>query len=366
MALALFVPAFLLGGESNERLKLVYADSLSIETIESQQVQRAWGHVELVQGEAFMKCDLVVNYEKENRANLYGNVILYDGKHRLWADEVVYDGVLRTETATGNVLLISGDRTITGDWLMYDQEKMRAQARGSVHLDDTIEKAVLTGSFVDFDRKVDYGWIEGDPKLTQLDSLENDTLTVTGLKMEVWGSDQHIVVTDSVRILKGDMNGKCDYLEYWPDSSKLVLTGLPVLRQQDQEMTGDTIVIFLKDTRFAGGEIFGSARVVSIDSTSENTLEGKEIFIEAEGDSIREVIVEGQAKGHFFVADEEGGSDEGINSITGDRLVMRFEKNQVVWVRVESKPGQSEGSYIPVDSDTMKIGHGTLKHRQTR
>lgn len=357
--LFVWLAGILSAADKVDRLRLVQADSLAVETVGSRSIQKAYGHVEMVQGDAFMKCDRATNYQDENRALLQGQVILFDGKHKLWADEVLYEGKLQTETATGHVRLETDQRTLRADWIRYDRENSRALAKGDVHFDDMIQKAIVTGQVAEYDRKADYGWVEGDPVFTKIDTTAKDTLRVLGRKMEVWGEQKRVAVTDSVRILKGDVDGVCFFAEYLPDSSWLKLSGLPRLRQKDQEMTGDTILIRLKETKFAGGMIRGKAQVISHDSTSENTLQGRQIFIEADADTIRKVIVEGQAYSRFRVSNTDDKKDEeGINTITGDRLEMTFEDNQVSWIRVESSPGLCEGTYTPVDMDTVKTGSG--------
>jgi hypothetical protein len=44
------------------------------------------------------------------------------------------------------------------------------------------------------------------------------------------------------------------------------------------------------------------------------------------------------------VYNEETG-EEGVNSVTGDRLVMTFESDRLEHVLVESNPGQCTGVY---------------------
>jgi len=342
-----------------ERLELVWADSIVVEKLENETVQRLYDNVRMVQGEAFMHCDRAVNWEDRNRARLTGHVVLYDGRHSLEADEVDYDGDRRIETATGNVRVRTGERVLRADWLEYEQETARVRARGNIRLEDLVEGTVLTGRAAGYDRKADYGFVEGDAVLIRADTTAQDTLRISGRKMEAWGGSQQVSVTDSVRILKGGVEGASLFAEYWPDSSRIILSGLPRLHQRGEEMTGDTIVIRLEGAKFAGGMICGRAQIISRDSTAgnteENTLQGRRIFIEASADTLRRVIVEGEAYSRFRVSEAEDREDrdnpEGINTITGDRLVMTFADNRVTWIRVESSPGLSEGTYTPLDPD---------------
>lgn len=342
---------------AQEGLQLVHADSLVLLKTDKGSVQRLYGHVRMVQEDAYMRCGRAVFWQVQNRAHFEEDVVIFDGEHTLWADQVDYDGEAHTERATGNVKIRTGDRLLFANRVMYDQETLIARAQGDVRIEDWIQKAVLTGLFAEFDRSRDTGWIRGEPVLVMVDSTESDTLRIRGEKMEGWGETQRVQVTDSVRIEKGGLTATSQAADYWADSSLIVLTAGPFVSQEQREMTGDTIRIELAETRFRGGEILGRARVVSSDSTSRNWIAGRRIEIEADGDTLRKVIVTRQAESRFFVREEDGG-ETGLNTVTGDRIEMRFDSNRVSWVQVKSDPGLCTGRYEPVDPDTVNINPG--------
>jgi lipopolysaccharide export system protein LptA len=339
-------------GFAVQGMKLVHADSLVILNTDAGRIQNLYGNVQMVQDDAFMQCEKAIFWEAENRAHLQDQVVINDGNHMLWADQVDYEGETRIEKATGHVKVKTGERLLYANRVVYSQETTVAQAQGDVRMEDWIRKAFLSGAFSEYHRADDYGWIKGNPELVIADSTESDTLIIRGLRMEGWGKSQRVVITDSVRIVKGGLYASCQRAEYLAEDSLLVLQMNPFVRQDQQEMTGDTILIRLEETRFRGGEIQGHARVVSNDSTSQNWMAGRHIAIEADGDTLRKVIVTGQAESRFYVEDDEN-KTTGLNTITGDRIEMRFDSSRVVWVQVQSDPGLCEGKYAPVDPDTL-------------
>lgn len=338
---------------ADKGLELVHADSLVLLNTDNGRVQNLYGDVRMVQDSAYLKCEKAIFWEADDRAHLEDRVVIYDGKHTLWADQVDYEGATRVEKATGNVKVKTGNRVIYANRMVYNQETTVVQAQGDVRMEDWIQKAFLTGSFAEFTRDDDYGWIRGNPELVKVDTTESDTLIIRGDKMEGWGGTQRVIITDSVEIEKGNLFASCQKADYLADSSLLILQIVPFVRQDTQEMTGDTIRIELDETRFRGGEILGHALVVSNDSTGQNWMSGSHIQIEADGDTLRKVIVTGQAESKFYVDDDE--SDEtGMNTITGDRIEMRFDSSRVSWVQVQSDPGLCEGRYEPVDPDSLQ------------
>ena len=331
---------------NQERLRLVHADSLVSVSKEGQELWELWGHVQLVQGEARLSCVQARWWLKDDEILLRGEVEIYDGKRTLRGDQVHYDGKTKEETATGHVSLESNNRKLTAQRIQYAQEEEVASAFGNVFIRDFIEKATIQGAKAVYNRSLDYSFIEGLPQLVKVDTASGERMVVNGVKMEAWGQEQRVVVTDSVRIEKGDLKGSCQKAEYRSRENVLVLEKMPVVWQRGQRMQGDRIDIRLEGVRFQGGFIQGKAEIVSTDSTLEDVLKGQQILVEARDDTIRKVIVEGQASSLYHVVDEDD-LDQGVNSVTGDRIILTFDGDRLDQVKVESSPGQCTGVYTP-------------------
>ena len=335
--------------EPEERLRLVHADSLVSISRDGEEIAELMGHVQLVQGAAYLRCQKARLWQNENRAILSGDVTIHDGKRTLWSDRVYYDGKTRTEEAVGHVILESGQRRITARKLNYDQELQQARAHGDVVISDLVEMATLEGDSAFYDRTRDYGFVEGRPRLAKKDSVSKELMIVQGLKIEAWGENQRVIVTDSVRIEKGDLIASCRQAEYRTEEDALILLEMPVVWHRDQQMRGDRIDIQLEELDFRGGLIEGNAEIISKDSTYEDVLKGRQITVEASRDTIRKVVIEGQASSvyHVFDEDQQERQEQGINTVTGDRLVLTFDGDRLDRVNVESNPAQSTGTFIP-------------------
>ncbi len=335
--------------ESEERLRLVHADSLVSISRDGEEIAELIGHVQLVQGTAYLRCQNARLWQNENRAILSGDVTIHDGKRTLWSDRVFYEGKSRTEEAVGRVILQSDQRRITARRLTYLQEQQQAKAHGDVVISDLVEMATLEGDSAFYDRSRDYGFVEGRPRLVKKDSVSEEQMIVQGLKIEAWGEDQRVVVTDSVRIEKGDLNASCRLAEYRTEEDVLILQEMPFVWHRDQHMRGDRIDILLDELDFKGSVIQGNAEIISKDSTYEDILKGRQITIEASRDTIRKVVIEGQASSvyHVFDEEQEERQEQGINTVTGDRLILTFDGDRLDRVNVESTPAQSTGTYRP-------------------
>ncbi len=346
-----------LSGFAEERIRLVRADSVISETVNGQELLTWMGDVQLIQGNAYIHCEWARLWEEENRALLRDRVVIYDGKRTLKADRIDYSGQNRIESASGHVSLESDLKRLTARQVDYFQEEERAFAFGDVIITDLVENITLMGEQAEYNRRLDYGRVEGEPQLVGVDTTSGEGITVTGLKIEAWGEEQRVLVSDSVQIHKGDLIATCQSAEYRSYADLLVMTDEPVLYYREKEMRGHTIQVRFNHFRFQGGQIQGNATVVSMDSLFQDVLNGEHITIVASDDTIRSVIVEDQASSVYHVFNEQD-EYQGMNSVTGDRIVLMLRDDRIEKITVESDPGLSKGTYTPKpSSEETKSGN---------
>lgn len=329
-----------------DKLQLVRTDSLINISSGGKEIVELWGRVQLKQGEALLNCDHAVWWETDDQATLYGHVFIFDGKRELQADRVGYNGRERIETADGNVILTNPDRVLTARQVIYRQEEEEAQASGDVLIRDILENLTLEAGHVFHKRQNDYSLAEHNPVLVRIDTASQDTLRIYGHMMEVWGTEERAITTDSVRIHKGDLSASCRRAEYRGGDETLVLTEQPRVTHRKQIMTGDSIDVFLDTVHFKGALIRGHAVIVSTDSLYKDRLKGGRIRVESELDTVRKVIVENQAESYYHIFNEED-VYEGTNMVTGDRIEMDFKEGALHKISVDSNPGQCTGIYTP-------------------
>ena len=337
--------------ETAERIRLVFADRMESATEGTAVIRKLIGNVRLAQGPAYMDCDEAVLSGGEERARLKRHVKIFDGKRTLWADQVDYDGRKKVEEALGHAIIKSGAKTITADRIEYRQDTEEVFALGHVAVRDSIERLLLESDSAYYSRRSDYTRVKGNPRAVKFDtSAAKKDWHLTGLRMETWGKDKRALITDSASIEQTDMKATGRIAEYWSGRNLLILRSSPKVIQFERQITGDSMAIRLKDMRFQGGQVFGKARIVSSDSMGQDELKGSRITIEARGDTLDRVTVEEQAES-FMRLEDEGAAEQGVNTATGDRIVLEFDGGKLKCVDVTSRPGLSTGKYAPFEKD---------------
>jgi lipopolysaccharide export system protein LptA len=349
-AAALLLAAGIAGSaRGQDDLRLVAAERMEYAMENGRSVRKLVGGVRMAQGPCFLECDEAVWAESADELRLYRNVRIFDGKRTLEADTVDYSGASKTERASGRASIRSGSRLLTADRIVYRQNEEQAEAEGRVTVADSTEHVRLEADSAFYDRRTDYCLVRGRPRAVRFDTTgAGRDWRLRGLKMESWGAERRIAVTDSVRIDQDDLEAEARAAEYRPAGDLLILRFSPRVRQPGRVITGDSMAIEMRGARFAGGRVFGNASIVSEDSAGRDLLRGGRIAIEARGDTLDAVVVEERAESSFRVADDRG-KPQGVNEAAGDRIALAFEGKKLVRVEVESSPASSTGEFKPAD-----------------
>lgn len=330
--------------QKNEKLKLIHADSLVVRDINNEEVTSLFGDVRLVQGDAELQCQRGRLYRNKRFAVLEIQVQIFDGQHTLWADKVEYNGEKSIETATGNVKIKTDHRVLTADKVVYNQNEKVTSAFGSVVIQDLVEQVVLYGDEAFYDKPRDYAYLKGTPHAVRTDSATGEEINIDGLRIDAWGEQDKIMITDSVKITKADLHARCGKSIFLARKDTLLLMDSPVVQQKKHRMEGDSIDICIKNMNFNGGILRGRAEIISQQSTTQDELRGKRIDIIAENDTIKEVQVTGQATSVYYIQEE---NERGKNLLTGDQINLIFTNDSLKKVNVFSDPGLCTGEYTP-------------------
>ena len=330
---------------AGSRLELVNAAKGELIQENGREIRKLEGDVHLRQSDAYLYCDLAFFDMTANRVTLIRHVEIYDGKHHLKADTVIYEGNRRIESAFGHVRLVQENQTLESDSLVYSQINQEVHAAGHVNMADILESAELTGNDLLYQRSRGYGIAAGNPKLVQLDSTGHDSLVIRSRIMEIWGEQQVAVATDDVSIQRGEWRAHCDLARFHSPDQRLVLYDNPEVFERNRMIEGDSIKIFLVESELDSGIIYGHASILSKNRSFEDQLKGNQVTF-ASADSNRVIIVEGEAQSSYHVFNEKD-QWEGINQINGDRITLKFSGDELIFVAVQSQPGESQGEFIP-------------------
>lgn len=270
-------------------------------------------------------------------------------------------GWYNTETNASLLLdrseVYTGDRVLIGDSISYDKDAGFGEAFGNMFLRDTLHKVILEGQYGYYNERTEYAFAtdsarfmeysQGDTLFLHADTLEMATLDSAGREIKAF---------HGVRFYRTDMQGVCDSMQFNTNDSILYMYREPILWNQQYQLYGDTIVIYMNDSTIDYAHVIQFAFAVEhLDSTYYNQLKGSDLKAYFEGQSVRQIDVEGNAESIYYPLDGDG-AKIGLNETKSGFLTIWLKDNKLDKLKIWPSP---QGNLIPIpdlqpDQKTLK------------
>lgn len=352
------------------------------------------GHVHITHGATVLTSDSVRWLRTKGELVLDGNVRVVRQRSTLIADHVVYLSQNRRVVAEGAVQLLDADEgtMLTGERAVYLHRPRHAVLTGSPRLvrtqgnddvviigrrleyffaeTDSAKRAVVQDSVTVIDRKehitvtcdrVEYTrapeWalLTGSPRLVKRDTDQEHEVVVTGGRMTYAFTDKQADVYDSVRVTRGLLQGISDTASYASQEQRAHLTGRPVLREGNNELLGDDIVIHLADNRVTQAVITGNAigtyapddtARTDRDDTSEqrSTIQGRVLTVSFDEETVRDITASQNATSIYRPVASSSEGPPGYNEVSAARITVLLDHGRLLQVIAS---GSVVGTYKP-------------------
>ncbi len=381
----------ILPGRANAQqpVRLIHADSLVGYTKGADAFRELIGHVRLEQDTTTLSCDRALQDLTRDSVSLYGNVHVnddtltlitgranYSGRTKtVYSDTAVYlNDRLRTLTANsgsydadtkvarfyGNVFVRDSSSWLRSDTLYYFREADSTIADGNVKIKSLDNNVTVYGErFRDYGKR-NHSLMRGKPLLVQIDTASDrtiDTLMITGKTMDAYrdSSNQRFIAEDSVRVVRGSLSARCGYGIYLSADSLVILQKNPVVWYEDNQLSGDSIAVFMKNRNvsrvFVSGAAFAVSQSDSLFPDRFNQLKGKQLTMYLHDRKVSRILVESNATSLYYLYDKN--KPNGANKVSGDRVVMYFTDGKIDKISVINGV---EGDYYPENMVKDNLG----------
>jgi lipopolysaccharide export system protein LptA len=355
------------------------ADSLQIRMINGEAVRIAVGHVFISQGRVQISCDRALQFVERGVINLDGNLVIRDERTTMRAPRGIYhkndrraeafDGVVlddgqvrltseygeylaepRIGFFRGNVKVVDSVSTVTSDSLTYFRNTQESIAEGRVRIVNETEHLTITGGKLEHDSGTQFSRMVFNPVLIQRDSLPAggvDTLVVRSETMEVYrDSVKRFVAIDSVKMVKARMAGLAGFAVFYTQGDSILLRRSPMVWYEETQISGDSMNVYLIRRKLRRVDVLGNAGAISrSDSLHPERLDqivGDTMRLSFGDTALSRIEVDVHAISLYHVYEDSLGN--GLNKISGDRIVMHFSGGKVNKIRIL---GGVEGQYVP-------------------
>ena len=283
-------------------------------------------------------------------ANILGPSDIVSDANHIYSELGFYNTQIgQAELFDRSVLTNEGKRLI-GDSLFYDRVKGYGEAFDNVIMTDTVNKNMLTGDYCYYNELTKYAF--ATKKAVVVDYSQGDSLFMHADTLQMY---TYYLNTDSmfretrayhkVRMYRADVQGVCDSLVFSSKDSCLTMYYDPILWNNNQQLLGEKIMIYMNDSTIDWAHIQNQAlSVEQLDSTSYNQVTGKEMKAWFQGGEMRKVDVIGSVRLVYYPMESDS-TLIGMN-VSETSLLNMFLENRKMKKMIMSP--KSNGTLYPM------------------
>jgi lipopolysaccharide export system protein LptA len=288
-------------------------------------------------------------YFDEKRAFFYDNVRLYDKSTNLESDRLTYFNDENKAVASGNVRVKDSTSVLLADSLVnYRNTKSTFAYKNVIIHDPQNRLTIFGGELEDYD-EINYTKIFDNPILIQIDTTKNgelDTLIISSKLMEAFNdSTKRLVASDSVKISRSGFASVNGITFYYQDPDHLFTykreedSSTPVLWNDNTQLIGDTVNIYLEENRMKKMLINSNASIISTQEgydTRFDQISGREIRMLFGQDGLEKTEVMGNVLSIYYLYEED--EPNGLLKSSSERANIFFSNNSVSEVKFYGNP----------------------------
>jgi lipopolysaccharide export system protein LptA len=345
---------------------IVKQDSLTIFTDEAfyygdEKKAESFTGVKLDDRKVILTADSGEYYFNEDVAFFRNNVKLYDTTTTLTSDLLTYFRNENRAVAVDNVEIVDPENKIEADSLEHFRDTRITFADNNVKITSLTNNVVIFGNHLEDYSQRYYTIVEEDPLMIQVDtsyttemdsitgnttSIQLDTLIIRAVIMEAYRDTANIfIATDSVKIIRGNFASKNDHTVYYREDEKIVTHKIseerpqPVLWYENTQLTGDSIIIFLRENKIKMLEVNDNAFILSQDEIyikRYDQISGDRVFIHFYDGRISSTEVFGNVRSIYFLYEDD--FPNGLTKSSSQSATINFADSKVDEVRLYGSP----------------------------
>ncbi len=334
---------------SQERTPIVLdrADALQVFEENGIRRQELRGNVRMIRDSLTVDCQTAIFYPDSGLVIFKDKVEFRDPVRTLFADQVIYNDVTQEVDASGQVRIYQSDSlAATARRAKYRERFKQAYLYDDVRMRQENRKINLTGEVGFLDHEREYGWVTGNPVLTERDSTLRLLTEIHGDTIHYSEAEKLARVGGDVTVERDSLIGHGTSLVYSTGERVATLTGKPAAERGLDDMHGDTIRLFFDEDRINRVLVSGRALVTSPAdsgfSEPRHRMEGKEMTLWVTEGRLDSALIEGTAVATYFI--REDGKPKGLNVTSGDRLHVYFDERKISRIHIV---GGTMGDYTP-------------------
>lgn len=240
-----------------------------------------------------------------------------------------------------NSYLENNEKRIKGDYLYYDRKLSFGKAQKNVTLTDTAQKISVSGTYGEFYEKQGRSYVTGKALLTQ--QFGNDTLylhadTLLAINDTI-AKTKTLFAYNHTKFYMDEMQGLADSLVYCYSDSTIKLFKTPVLWNNKNQITADTLVIEMENGKFKKLTALQNSFIIEQlnDTSKYNQIKGNKMIGFFNENNLKKLDVFTNAQTIYYPQDSKKNDYIGLNRSTAQDLRIVFnndgEVHQITFIK---------------------------------
>jgi len=304
--------------------------------------------VVLTNPEFRLETDTLAYHTESKTAFFMDTTYIYTQKDTLYTRDGWYDTRKRYAELYNRSWMRDSTHQITADTLKFDEHYQFGEGIGAVEMMKKDSSATIYGDCAEMLKREGKSLVYAEPWMVY--KMEEDTLHITarlfiGTHDSITDSSK-VIVLGNVKIVMRNLQGICDSLCYIDGDSVIEMMQDPVLWSEENQMSGDTIRIWMKNETADSMRVLQKCFLISQEDTvGFNQVKGRQIYGKFRDEAIYRMLISGNAESVYFSKNDEKNTYEGLNKSLSNDLLMYFGDNKPVRITFITKP---EGEFIPM------------------
>lgn len=288
-----------------------------------------------------------LHYDTESKvATILGPSVIVSDSGMIHTSRGWYDTVNNTSLLLDQSQVESGEKILIGDSIFYNRDTGMGEVYGNMSLIDTAQHVTLQGEYGYYNEQTGYAFATDSARF--LEYSQGDTLFLHADTLQMVTVDsvyREIKAYYGVRFYRTDMQGVCDSMQFNTRDSVLYMYTEPVLWNEQYQLYGDTIAIYMNDSTIEYAHVIQFAFAAQhVDSSYYNQLKGNDLKAYFEGQAVHQIDVTGNAESIFYPLEKDG-AKVGMNETKSGFLTIWVKDNKLDKLKIWPSP---VGSMTPI------------------
>lgn len=247
---------------------------------------------------------------------------------------------------------------IYGDSVYYDKNKEYGYAETNAILMDTEKEMVIEGQVVEYIMQESYAYATDSAFAVLIDNRDSLFLHADTLKMLFDTADKfdRLLAYDKAKFFRKDMQGACNLLIYNMKDSIISMYEEPVLWADKNQLTSDSLKIFMTHKALDSLVMYNSAFIISEDSINTyNQIKGRDVIAYFENNEMYKITVNGNSETVYYIRDEVTKEIIGVNKALASNMEIDLEDKQIISILYLENPKATLYPFLDISSEDQLL-----------